>query len=1343
MPEVADLWVSLRAITAPFTEAMAAAGVAGERAAVQFKALQAEVSTLSTRMTAFAGEADVAATALVRLSAESESATAGLAASSGEGARASEQFAALEATVTTTGQRLEALGVSADAAATGLATASTEARAAAASMSATAAGAGEAGAAVEGLGAKAAGMGASIGKGVVVGTVALAAVGVEAIHMASTFESSTTRLVTSAGESVKNIDMVRKGLLNMAGQVGVSADELSSALYFVDAAGYRAADGLTVLKAAAQGAAAEGADTTTVVKALTDILVDYHLPASAAANVTSQMIAAVAHGKTTLQEFSGAFASIVPAASAAGISYQDVTAALAQMTNHGFTAARASQNLAQALRSMLNPTNTMASAFAEYGVSSDVLKQKLAGANGLTDAMQYLSEAATKAGAEGTTAFAAALKRLMGTAPGANAALATVGANFAATAETIDAVGKSTADASGKVAGFALVQQTLGQQLKEIKYGFESLMITIGEFLIPYVSKAITAIETFGRGAVKGIGELWTVYGQTVKDKLAAAAGYVETGAKAMLVPLKEEFTSVAIAAIPLAITAVEKFQQRLRDVTDAARPVVTGLHDMYVSATSSGGALDTLGERLKAGAGLLAGLTGGLGEATTLLRPLGELIGGVAHAFSELPGPIQLSVLGMIAMRPFRSQIQDLQGTVVGYGRSAVDSFNGVRGAIQTQAVLAEQAGVSIGRWGASFAALEAHVPVIGAMATSFRTTSAAIEESGGRLAGFRGAIGGVATAVGTGAKVGLMGAMSGLYSFLGGPWGIAIGGAMYGLDLLAKSQQAAAAAAEAHRQRVATLAQALQQSKGQIDANVRSTVVQTLADTKLAGGKTLLIDVMRKAGVSVLDLTNAYLGQSGSVDALHTRLLALAQANTTFTAGKGSSEKVLTAQGQAYKDAADALGSLNGELPTAITRSKDMAAAVAGSASAVQAATDPTGRLKKVIDTLTSSESTAEDKANALNQALRLLSGGMLDVQAAVAQQNAAITDLNGAWRDNLDASKGYGASLLQASGAINTTTENGQALFTKLQSLTEQTATAAQASYDFAKVNGATVPDALRQAEGAMQTSWEAAVTGAQKLGLTADQARNLAAQMGLIPSNLAITLAVKDLNPTQQAMLYVQGLADHLQAGATVKISALPDEAIRALNDVGVRTQSLPGGFVQITVPNREVAAKLAAIDAMQLSDKYVGVHLYTVNGDQYAHGFADGGIVQRFADGGVLHAADGMTVPGYAPRRDIVPALLSPGEGVLVPEAVRAIGGAPAITAINRSARSGTGGLAAGRSTDGLAVQAPAGGGGQTVVVNVTVQGSVLSERDLRDVMQQQMLRLGMRSATSYQPYARR
>jgi phage-related protein len=58
--------------------------------------------------------------------------------------------------------------------------------------------------------------------------------------------------------------------------------------------------------------------------------------------------------------------------------------------------------------------------------------------------------------------------------------------------------------------------------------------------------------------------------------------------------------------------------------------------------------------------------------------------------------------------------------------------------------------------------------------------------------------------------------------------------------------------------------------------------------------------------------------------------------------------------------------------------------------------------------------------------------------------------------------------------------------------------------------------------------------------------------------------------------------------------------------------------------------------------------------------------AEGGVI-GFEYGGIagkppVAFAHGGTVPGYAPGKDRVPAVLSPGEGVLVPEAVKGLGG---------------------------------------------------------------------------------
>lgn len=91
-----------------------------------------------------------------------------------------------------------------------------------------------------------------------------------------------------------------------------------------------------------------------------------------------------------------------------------------------------------------------------------------------------------------------------------------------------------------------------------------------------------------------------------------------------------------------------------------------------------------------------------------------------------------------------------------------------------------------------------------------------------------------------------------------------------------------------------------------------------------------------------------------------------------------------------------------------------------------------------------------------------------------------------------------------------------------------------------------------------------------------------------------------------------------------------------------------------------------------------------------------------------ASGGAVFAGGGV-IPGYAPGRDTVPALLSRGESVLVPELTRAIGPAN-IMALNRKY---SGGRPAGAGPSPAALSsasAAVSGGGDTYHVSVVVQG---------------------------------
>jgi hypothetical protein len=228
------------------------------------------------------------------------------------------------------------------------------------------------------------------------GAVAVAAVVAGAsVKMAGDFEQSTERLVTSAGETNDNLDMVRRGILGMAGEVGYSAEDLSAAMYKVESGGRHGAEGLDVLKAAAQGAKTENADLTVVADVVTSVLQDYHLKGSDAADVTSKLVAATASGKTSFEELSGAMAAVLPRASAAHVSLDDILGDLASMTVHGMSAQQASQNLADAIQHMQAPTSVQSKELALLGINAQQLSDDL-GTKGLSGTIHEITDAIAK-----------------------------------------------------------------------------------------------------------------------------------------------------------------------------------------------------------------------------------------------------------------------------------------------------------------------------------------------------------------------------------------------------------------------------------------------------------------------------------------------------------------------------------------------------------------------------------------------------------------------------------------------------------------------------------------------------------------------------------------------------------------------------------------------------------------------------------------------------------------------------------------------------------------------------------------------------------------------------------
>lgn len=219
---------------------------------------------------------------------------------------------------------------------------------------------------------------------------AAAGIAIKTTQMAANFQTQMLRLQTSAGEQKSNMATVSSGILDLATKTGDSTKELAAAMYTVESGGQHGAAGLTVLQAAAEGAAAEGADLNEVADATTTILQDYHLKAADAALVTSQMVTAVGDGKTTFQAFASSLSSVMPLASANHIAFSDISGAIAAMTVHGMSADQVTQNLADTIRHLAAPTMAQTKYLGQLGIKAGDLQGMLS-TKGLTGTLQYLS----------------------------------------------------------------------------------------------------------------------------------------------------------------------------------------------------------------------------------------------------------------------------------------------------------------------------------------------------------------------------------------------------------------------------------------------------------------------------------------------------------------------------------------------------------------------------------------------------------------------------------------------------------------------------------------------------------------------------------------------------------------------------------------------------------------------------------------------------------------------------------------------------------------------------------------------------------------------------------------
>lgn len=347
-------------------------------------------------------------------------------------------------------------------------------------------------------------------------TMPLIGLGLAAGKAAKDFEFSMTQIETLVGRSAAEVDQLTESVLGLAGETGRAPKELADAMFFITSAGLPAAAATAALEASAKAAAVGLGETAIVADAVTNAMNGYGMSADGAAFATDVLAKTVEQGKASAADLAPQFGRLIPMAAELGISFDQVGGGLAFLTRASGDAAMSATQLAGVMKSILKPSQQAEETLREVGIDLGDLRR--AASRDLLGALQNLRGALEANGREMSDVFE--------DIRGLNGALQLTGVATDQARVVFDELSQS----SGKLdEAFKGVQKTAQFKLSQAMTEFKASMVTLGTAILPVVIPLVRTIADVVASLAEAFGNLSpTVRTITVVlGLLAAAAGPV------------------------------------------------------------------------------------------------------------------------------------------------------------------------------------------------------------------------------------------------------------------------------------------------------------------------------------------------------------------------------------------------------------------------------------------------------------------------------------------------------------------------------------------------------------------------------------------------------------------------------------------------------------------------------------------------------------------------------------------------------------------------------------------------------------------------------------------------
>lgn len=308
--------------------------------------------------------------------------------------------------------------------------------------------------------------------------------GAKFIGMGLDGQKAEALLTGMAGASQQDIQALQQSAMDL----GVSMTDAAAGFYQVESAGYSGSAAITVFTAAEKLALGGQMQASDAMSALTAIMHDYSAKATDATHYTDMMAEAVLRGKQSAADFASSIGPLASAGENVGLSFQQVAAAEATMTQinphvrqDAMQLAGLFQSLDPAIGGVAAKAHKLKIGFDEAHYSSLDLLGKL----------QYLAEIA---GGTNTAAFV----KLTGGVRGSTAAIDLLKGGAASFKGNLEAMSHATG-ATQKA--FDTFEQTVPAHLDKVGAALSvfatRFMDAIGPYVIPIIDGFTAAIGAF------------------------------------------------------------------------------------------------------------------------------------------------------------------------------------------------------------------------------------------------------------------------------------------------------------------------------------------------------------------------------------------------------------------------------------------------------------------------------------------------------------------------------------------------------------------------------------------------------------------------------------------------------------------------------------------------------------------------------------------------------------------------------------------------------------------------------------------------------------------------------